>query len=161
MPSVIVYVAVPFWERTSDPLPSAANIDAEGNERVTVPVFSARNVIEIKRPTLPEYALGDPPAKLTEPLEFEKLGSTGHREKIDPSFDTRSTARIVRSNEMVPSAALTPGAPPDATMTFTLNVAPVPNDPEAGEKDRSAVCACRIARMKTRKKNIRDARLIQ
>lgn len=144
LPLPIITVAVPFSERTSVPLPSAANTLAVSKEIVAEPSLSALKLMVITTPDAPEYALGDPPEKLAVPALLENVGSEVQSENTEPSLLMEFMANKAGSNLTTPSAALIPTPPPESTATLMEKLSPVPTSAVCGKNTRRAPAASPI-----------------
>src|SRR3990167_7012090 len=90
------------------------------------------------------------PSKLTVPALFEKDGSAGQRERMDPCLEIETTSSLSHGNDTTPETAFI-AWPALSTVTFTENVLPTPYEPDGGEKLSVAACAESGARINSAK----------
>jgi hypothetical protein len=95
-----------------------------------VPSFLALNVMEMILPFDPEYpGVGKPPLNVIWPSEFEKLGSSTHKENIEGLLLIDITSSMSEGKRIVPSELFIAWSP---VSTKTLTDTMLPTD----------TCAC-------------------
>ena len=105
---------------TSVPRPSAASTDALVKATAGAPSFKARNVTLTKL-EVPVNGVGIPPPNLMIPDALEKVGSTVHNEKTEPSLVTLTTESKLGSYLRLASTAFTL-CPAGTTRTVAVKV---------------------------------------
>src|SRR3989344_739138 len=116
------------------PVPSLAKTDPDEKLRFAIPELLTRNVIVRIFPLAPIYpGFNTIPSKLTVPALFEKDGSAGQRERMDPCLEIETTSSLSHGNDTTPETAFI-AWPTLSTVTFTEKVLPTLYEPDGGEK---------------------------
>jgi len=91
-------------------------------------------------PELPLKALGFPPSKTILPDEFEKVGSTVHKEKMEPVLEivTTSSSLLLK---FISAPATLAGVSSLLRLTLTEKVFPTSYVPSEGERYKEALTA--------------------
>src|SRR3989344_3259735 len=88
------------------PVPSLAKTEPDEKLKFAAPALRTRKVIVRIFPEAPVYpGFSTTPSKLTVPALFEKDGSAGQREKIEPVFEMDTTSSLSHGKDTTPDAA--------------------------------------------------------